>query len=51
MRRILDPYPPQNGNGNGNAWGYGVDTAEAELALAVRLGLVQESLVDEPSAA
>jgi hypothetical protein len=43
--RLLSPHP----NGNGRAWGVGVDTADAELALAVRLGLVHESLVAEPS--
>jgi hypothetical protein len=50
VRRIL--LPEQYGNGNGGKpWGYGQDTARAELALALRLGLVHESLVEEPGAA
>jgi hypothetical protein len=48
MPPILGPHPNGNGNGAGKAWNVGIDSAEAELALTVRLGLVHESLVEEP---
>jgi hypothetical protein len=44
LERLVTPRPA-----NGNAYNVGVDSAEAELALAVRLGLVHESLVAEPT--
>jgi hypothetical protein len=42
MRLVAPPTSKRN------AHNIGLDTAEAELALLVRLGLVHESLVEEP---
>jgi hypothetical protein len=45
--RLIAGHPS---NGHGRAYGVGVASAKAELALVIGLGLVHESLIEEPFA-